>query len=347
MEKSGQYKGIFYKNKITHRYYEGGAHFSYFALFKKLKELKQDLNNERNTPSPLNSTPSSKGKEEEYKKIIDLKKFNIPLLSKQKNQSMACLFNDSNKKIKGNDIYSNIIKNEFYKTKNIEMKQVQKAKDAENDKYIKKINNINKYFNGSIYSVKNQVIMPLIYNQKNKRENKNFKNCNESSYNNEFKENNKKGKMDKMNSTIGFKENNKYLRCYLNNYYDNNQNISSYKNINLSCLNSKNKKKNNNRMPMNKFVFVNNLKNKNLKISKNKIHNSNSFDFNIKTNNLVKIGENFLNNTKFGFNSNKYIKNKSTSNDSKNKDKYNMNISIFNFSKLKRLKKFQINKNIK
>ena len=346
MEKSGQYKGIFYKNKITHRYYEGGAHFSYFALFKKLKELKQDLNNERNIPSPLNSTPSSKGKEE-YKKIIDLKKFNIPLLSKQKNQSMACLFNDSNKKIKGNDIYSNIIKNEFYKTKNIEMKQVQKAKDAENDKYIKKINNINKYFNGSIYSVKNQVIMPLIYNQKNKRENKNFKNCNESSYNNEFKENNKKGKMDKMNSTIGFKENNKYFRCYLNNYYDNNQNISSYKNINLSCLNSKNKKKNNNRMPMNKFVFVNNLKNKNLKISKNKIHNSNSFDFNIKTNNLVKIGENFLNNTKFGFNSNKHIKNKSTSNDSKNKDKYNMNISIFNFSKLKRLKKFQINKNIK
>ncbi len=351
MEKSGQYKGIFYKNKVTHRYYEGGAHFSYFALFKRLKELKQDLNNEKISLFSPNSTSSSREKEkeeeEEYKKIIDLKKFYIPLLSRQKNQSMANIFNDSNKKIKGNDIYSKIINDEFYKTKNIQMKFLQKVKDAENEKYIKKMPKINKYFNESIYNAKNQVNMPLIYNQKNKRENKNFKNCNESSYNNEFKEKNKKEKMDKMNSTIGFKENNKYLKYYLMNNYDSIQNISSYKNLNLSGFNSKNRKKINNITPVNKFAFINNLKNKNLKISKNKIHNSNSFDFNIKANNFVKIGDNFLNNTKFAFNSNKHIKNKLISNDSKNKDKYNMNISIFNFAKLKRVKKFQINKSIK
>ena len=192
--------------------------------------------------------------------------------------------------------------------------------------------------------------MPLIYNQKNKRENKNFKNK-ESSYSNELKENKnlgiQNGKMDKMNSTIGFKENNKYLKYYLMNNYDSIQNISSYKNLNLSGFNSKNRKKIINITPVNKFAFINNLKNKNLKISKNKIHNSNSFDFNIKANNLVKIGDNFLNNTKFAFNSNKHIKNKLISNDSKNKDKYNMNISIFNFAKLKRVKKFQINKSIK
>ena len=355
MEKSGQYKGIFYKNKVTHRYYEGGAHFSYFALFKRLKELKQDLNNEKISLFSPNSTSSSREKEkekeeEEYKKIIDLKKFYIPLLSRQKNQSMANIFNDSNKKIKGNDIYSKIINDEFYKTKNIQMKFLQKVKDAENEKYIKKMPKINKYFNESIYNVKNQVNMPLIYNQKNKRENKNFKNK-ESSYSNELKENKnlgiQNGKMDKMNSTIGFKENNKYLKYYLMNNYDSIQNISSYKNLNLSGFNSKNRKKINNITPVNKFAFINNLKNKNLKISKNKIHNSNSFDFNIKANNLVKIGDNFLNNTKFAFNSNKHIKNKLISNDSKNKDKYNMNISIFNFAKLKRVKKFQINKSIK
>ena len=41
----GQYKGIFYNNKATHHFYEGGAHFSYFALVKiqkkKMKKIKQ------------------------------------------------------------------------------------------------------------------------------------------------------------------------------------------------------------------------------------------------------------------------------------------------------------------
>ena len=49
MEKFGQYKGIFYNNKATHRYYEGGAHFSYLALVKKLMEIKNDSNQSNNT----------------------------------------------------------------------------------------------------------------------------------------------------------------------------------------------------------------------------------------------------------------------------------------------------------
>ena len=43
MEKLGQYKGIFYNNKTNHRYYEGGAHFSYIALVKALKKLQKFL----------------------------------------------------------------------------------------------------------------------------------------------------------------------------------------------------------------------------------------------------------------------------------------------------------------
>jgi hypothetical protein len=132
------------------------------------------------------------------------------------------------------------------------------------------------------------------------------------------------------------------------NNYDSIQNVPSYnKNMNSSGSNSKSMKKYNNIMVVNKFDFMNNLNNKNLQISKGKIHNSNSLDFNIKTSNLVKINQNFLNNTKFNFNSNKNIKRKLIANDSKSKEKINMNISIFNFSKLKNSKKFQINKSIK
>ena len=132
------------------------------------------------------------------------------------------------------------------------------------------------------------------------------------------------------------------------NNYDSIQNVPSYnKNMNSSGSNSKSMKKYNNIMVVNKFDFMNNLNNKNLQISKGKIHNSNSLDFNIKTSNLVKINQNFLNNTKFNFNSNKNIKRKLIANDSKSKEKINMNISIFNFSKLKNSKKFLISKSIK
>ena len=56
MEQMGQYKGIFYNNKATHHFYEGGAHFSYFALVKVLEELKQKLDkgNEKGSTSTAN-----------------------------------------------------------------------------------------------------------------------------------------------------------------------------------------------------------------------------------------------------------------------------------------------------
>ena len=151
-----------------------------------------------------------------------------------------------------------------------------------------------------------------------------------------------------MNSTIGFKENNKYLKYYLINNNDNVQNMHSFnKNMNSSGSNSKSLKKYNNIMVINKFDFINKIKNKNLQTSKQKINNSNSIDFNIKTNNLVKINENFLNNTKFNFKTNKNIKRKIMDNDSKIKEKIKMNISIFNFSKLKDTRKFHLSKSIK
>ena len=89
MEQIGQYKGIFYNNKTTHRYYEGGAHFSYYALVKILKELKNELNKERKTPPSPSSTSSSK--EKEQKKIIEIKKLNMPLLSMQKKSKYGML----------------------------------------------------------------------------------------------------------------------------------------------------------------------------------------------------------------------------------------------------------------
>ena len=142
MEKTGQYKGIFYNNKVSHHFYEGGAHFSYKALVKILEELKQDLNKERKNPSSTSSSPS---KDAEQKKMKEIKKINMPLLSKQKNQSMECLINDNIKKIKADDIYSKIINDQFNKTKNTQMKILQKVKSVESNKYIKKIEKINKY----------------------------------------------------------------------------------------------------------------------------------------------------------------------------------------------------------
>ena len=350
MEHVGQYKGIFYNNKTTHRYYEGGAHFSYFALVKILKELKADLNKERKTPPSGSSNSSSK--EKEQTKMKEIKKLNMPILSMQKNQSMACLINDSNKKAKGDDIYSKIVNDQFNKIKKTQMKLLQKVKNVNNDKYIKKMPKLNKYFNCSIYNAKNDINMPLINSQKNRNDNKTIKNNNESSNNNEIKRikylGSLYGKMNKMNSTIGFREDNKYIKYYLMNNYDNFQNIPSYKNnVNSSGSNSKSMKKYNNIMVKNKFDFFNNFNKKNLQISKSKIHNANSIDFKIKTNNLAKINQNFLNSTKYSFNSNKNLKKKLIANDSKSKEKLNMNISIFNFSKLKRAKKFQISKSIK
>ena len=56
MEQIGQYKGIFYNNKTTHRYYEGGAHFSYSELVFELNKLIK----EKNKDADMNSSRESK-----------------------------------------------------------------------------------------------------------------------------------------------------------------------------------------------------------------------------------------------------------------------------------------------
>ena len=81
MEKSTQYKGLFYNHKTSHKFYEGGAHFSYISLVKILTEIKDKLN--KNRENNLNLTLNNKEKEKEEK--IEIKKVNIPLLNKQKN----------------------------------------------------------------------------------------------------------------------------------------------------------------------------------------------------------------------------------------------------------------------
>ena len=90
--------------------------------------------------------------------------------------------------------------------------------------------------------------------------------------------------------------------------------------------------------------MVNNckLKNKNHSLSKNK--NTNSIDYNIKFNNIIKMNEKYFGDTKLNFETDKSIKRKLLANDSKRRENNNMNISIFNFSKLKYPNKFIINK---
>ena len=142
----GQYKGIFYNNKATHHFYEGGAHFSYFALVKVLEELKQKLDKESKKPS---SESSSSSKDLEQKKLKEINKLKIPMLSRQKNQSMACLINNSetkgknstnkekeeNENSKDNDIDDNIkINEEIEKQEQKEEKKPKKISIKQKEK---------------------------------------------------------------------------------------------------------------------------------------------------------------------------------------------------------------------
>ena len=89
------------------------------------------------------------------------------------------------------------------------MKFLQKVKNVENEKYIKKERMSNKNFNSSIYNLSNHINMPLIYTQRNKNNNKFIQNKESGNFK-EFKKikylrpiNKKK---QNMNSTIGFNE---------------------------------------------------------------------------------------------------------------------------------------------
>ena len=98
MEKKNLYKGLFYNQKTSHKFYEGGAHFSYYSLVMKLKEIKE-------RQSKLTKREEKEKKEKnEIKEIIENKNVDKPILSKQKNKSMSYLLNakqkiDNTKKI--------------------------------------------------------------------------------------------------------------------------------------------------------------------------------------------------------------------------------------------------------
>ena len=119
MEKSTQYKGLFYNHKTSHKFYEAGAHFSYHSLVKILSEIKDKLN--KNRENDINLTLSDKEKEKEKEEIIEIKKVNIPLLNKQKNSSMTSILSD-------NKIFTKILNNKLQRTNNDKMRIILKEK---------------------------------------------------------------------------------------------------------------------------------------------------------------------------------------------------------------------------
>jgi hypothetical protein len=313
MEKSTQYKGLFYNHKTSHKFYEGGAHFSYHSLVKILNEIKDKLN--RNRENDINLTLSNKEKELDNKEEkIEIKKVNIPLLNKQKNNSMTSLLND-------NKIFKKIINNKLQRTNNDKMRIILKEK--------KLVNGINsnsvKKLNDSIYNNRNNINMPNIYNnQKNKSENKIMKkNTSLGALNNKFK-------LSKMSSTIGFNENNKCYNYYLlNNINSRNKIMINPTNSISHSLNKYNAK--NNSYLSDKFKLINNY-NKNLKL----YNNNKNVDYININNHYIKINKNQLNNTKMNFNNERGIKGKYIINDDKNRERMKMNMSVFNFSMLKK-----------
>ena len=340
MEKFSQYKGIFYNNKTTHHYYEGGAHFSYAALVKKLIEIKNEM-----SQSDISSKLDSPSKKKEHKILKDIKKSDKLVLLRQKNQSTGCLLENS-KKVKADEIYNKIMNDQLDIDKNNKMKILQKVKNKERDKFSNLKDKINKNnFNSSIYNVHNFANMPLLFAQ-NKRSKNNIFKDNENNGNIELKKirrlSNLEVKHKNLNSTIGFNEDNKYIKYYLKHNFDINYHPSYNKNISSLSSNSRSVRKNNNIISINKFDFINKLKNKNHSLSKNK--NTNSIDYNIKFNNIIKMNEIYFGDTKLNFETDKSIKRKLLANDSKRRENNNMNISIFNFSKLKYPNKFIINK---
>ena len=313
MEKRTQYKGLFYNHKTSHKFYEGGAHFSYHSLVKILNEIKDKLN--RNRENDINLTLSNKEKELDKKEEkIEIKKVNIPLLNKQKNNSMTSLLND-------NKIFKKIINNKLQRTNNDKMRIILKEK-----KLVNGINSISvKKLNDSIYNNRNNINMPNIYNnQKNKSENKIMKkNTSLGALNNKFK-------LSKMSSTIGFNENNKCYNYYLlNNINSRNKIMINPTNSISHSLNKYNAK--NNSYLSDKFKLINNY-NKNLKL----YNNNKNVDYININNHYIKINKNQLNNTKMNFNNERGIKGKYIINDDKNRERMKMNMSVFNFSMLKK-----------
>jgi hypothetical protein len=368
MENNKQYKGIFYNQKASHKFYEGGAHFSYYSLVKILKSIKEDLNRnreereekeERETEKEeekynqkKRETPEEENNEKNQKK--DLKKINIPILNKLRNKSMNCLL-DNNTNQKKEVIYAkNINERPQRESSNLNiLKIMKKPKKIEYSNSVKRSNALNKYFNNSIYNNSNinNINMPYIYNQNNRSENKSKNN----DKNIILKKNTlleplkKKYKNNmKMSSTIGFNENEKFFNYYFLNNYKFQNKISRNKNANASSSISQSMRKHNNcsnSQIIEKYNSINNYKNNNFQNiqKRNKINNSNNVDFNI-SNNFIKLqkNNNKLNYTRVNFNKEKGNYQKFLANDDKKKER--MNLSIINFSLLKNNNKFLFDK---
>ena len=331
MEKTTQYKGIFYKNKTSHKFYEGGAHFSYKVLIKKLYKLKDELGKERFVPDSF-----SQFEEKDSKERIEIRKINIPLL-RHKNKSMNYLINNDNEKKEKNETVYTKINEQMQKVTNInnKIRIISKGKNIDNSNNIKRLNKIDNFFNNSIYNNKNSLNIPIIYNQKNKSEGKaDNNNLRKNGYLEPIKK--KCNNNIKMSSTIGFNENNKYYNYYMNYYNDSllknkaSRNKKQYNNNSVSQ--SLNKYTNNTRL-LDKFSLINNYnKNKNFAyFSKNmKIYNANSIDYN--------INKNKLNNTKINFNNKRGKNGRIIINADKSKER--MNMSIINFYNMKNNNKY-------
>lgn len=334
MEKKNQYKGLFYNQKTSHKFYEGGAHFSYYSLVMKLKEIKE---------RQLMLTKREEKGKKERNEIIENKNVDKPILPKQKNKSMSYLLNvkqkiDNTKKI-------NILLQKTKSNRN-KIKLFQNPKQLENSYSVKRIKKINKNFSYNFNNNENKIYMPVISNQKNTNENIIINRCVNNNIllkNNSFLEllKNKQNNLNKISSTLGFNENNKKYNYYIiNTNFKNKSSRNKNFNVYSSCsiTQSLNKCNNNNNNTythlIDKIKIINNY-NKNINysnINKNiKLNNFHKKDFNINNNNhYIKLNKNKINNnTQIKLSKEKNINEKIIINNDKKKS-----LSIINFSSL-------------
>ena len=354
MEKSSQYKGLFYNNATAHKYYEGGAHFSYIALFKKLIKLKEELTEKREMEllsfeekhkekDPDIKIEKKEEKNDNIEKIL-IKKSDFSLLSKLKSNSMVHLLNESNikkKENKDNKDNINFRKVEKNEQKAINNKNIiQKGKKLTYNNSVQTLNKVN--FNSSVYSNQSNLNMPIIYNHKNRSETKKISNSNNMNNIETLKIIKKntyleplKGKNYNniiMSSTIGFNENNKFINFSDNNIFsevkgkisrNRNHNSSNlmvceslnkYNSINLMNKLNILKKYNKSLMKSNKNIKINFIKNISYQTNNNKPR---------------KLTNNEIINTKINFFSDLNLDSKKVINNDKRGEKFNL--SIINF----------------
>lgn len=255
MNENLEYKGIFYGTRSEHKYYEGGAHFSYQALVKALKDIKEQQikNNSLLLPKDSNN------------EIINGNKKRIEILSidKQRNNSMINL-NVNNKIISINNkiLNKNKIneKNLNHSNSSIKFNQITQyfKFNGNNNKNNIKNNIFRNDDNNNITSINNNnlnhtninndnkmstINMPMIYNKsqinKNTNEKSDIYDILENNNNIINNQNNNKI-INKVNSTIGFNDG-LYKKFHLiNNYNDKQSKVSRNKKNNSSSISQSN-----------------------------------------------------------------------------------------------------------